>query len=255
MELDQTPPAMGAKIHEHIRDMTGADDPYRPIKDRSNAYALGLLPVLQEEVTSADDPFEMAVRFALAGNIIDFGAISSVDNARIDRTLRSARTVELSTTALASFKQAAERADSILYIGDNAGEIVFDRLLLEQLPAGKATYAVRGKPIINDATMVDAEEAGIHKAAAVIDTGSGAPGVVIEDCSSSFHDAFFSADLIIAKGQGNYETLSEAEADITFLLMAKCPVIARDIGCEVGSFIIRNRHGVPVKACGGGQPE
>ena len=113
-------------------------------------------------------------------------------------------------------------------------EIVFDRLLIEQLPREKVTLVVRGAPVSNDATMIDAEDTGLTKLLEVIDNGSDAPGTILDDCSHAFRERFDSADLIIAKGQGNYESLSEVEKDIYFLLKAKCPVIARDLGCEVG---------------------
>ena len=125
------------------------------------------------------------------------------------------------------------------FLKDNAGEIVFDRLLIERLPPGKVTVAVRGFPVINDATLADAEGAGIHEVAEVIENGSDAPGTILDDCSESFRDRFDKADLVIAKGQGNYETLSEVDKDIYFLLKAKCPVIARDIGCQEGAMILK----------------
>jgi uncharacterized protein with ATP-grasp and redox domains len=116
--------------------------------------------------------------------------------------------------SLAVFRDSISKADRILYLADNAGEIVFDRLLIEQLPAEKVTVGVRGQPILNDATMSDAEATGLTQLVAVIDNGSDAPGTVLDDCSRAFIQHFRKADLVIAKGQGNYETLSELEKDI-----------------------------------------
>ncbi|MCK4815836.1 DUF89 family protein, partial [bacterium] len=127
----------------------------------------------------------------------------------------------------------------ILYLADNAGEIVFDRLLIEQLPYEKITVVVKGKPVINDATMDDAEFAGLTEIVEVFDNGSDAPGTILQDCSQTFRDRFEDADLVIAKGQGNYETLSEVDKDIFFLLKVKCFIIARDIDCEVGEMILQ----------------
>ena len=137
------------------------------------------------------------------------------------------------------FQAALGRASRILYLADNAGEIVFDRLLIERMPPGKVTVGVRGFPVINDATMKDAEDTGMTELAEVIDNGSDGPGTILDDCSQSFRDRFDEADLIIAKGQGNYETLSEVDKDIYFLLKAKCAVIARDMGCQEDDMILK----------------
>ena len=130
-------------------------------------------------------------------------------------------------------------AKDILYLGDNAGEIVFDRLFIEQMPHEKVTYVVRGEPIINDVTIEDAREVDMFDLVDVIDNGSDAPGTILETCSHEFQQRFASSDLVIAKGQGNYETLSDVNKRIFFLLQVKCPVIAKDIGFEVGSFIVK----------------
>ena len=143
---------------------------------------------------------------------------------------------------LEEFSQAVFRADNILYLADNAGEIVFDRLLIELLPLEKITVAVRGFPTINDATMHDAETAGITKLVRVIDNGSDVPGTILDKCSEAFRYSFDRADLVISKGQGNYETLSEVDKDIFFLLKVKCPIIAKKISCPVGSLVLRRSH-------------
>jgi uncharacterized protein with ATP-grasp and redox domains len=140
----------------------------------------------------------------------------------------------------------AECAQNILYLVDNAGEIAFDRLLIEQLPTEKITVVVKGKPVINDATMEDAEFVGLTDIVEVIDNGSDAPGTILETCSQNFRDRFEEADLVIAKGQGNYETLSDLDKNIFFILKAKCPVIARDIGCEIGDMILCHNSSVKV---------
>jgi uncharacterized protein with ATP-grasp and redox domains len=133
-------------------------------------------------------------------------------------------------------------ARSILYLADNAGEIVFDRLLIERLPAGRVTVVVRGAPVINDATRADAQVAGLDRIAEIIDNGSDAPGTVLEDCSAQFRERFESADVIIAKGQGNFETLSAAGANICFLLKIKCPVLATHTGIELGTQALIHRE-------------
>jgi len=241
MQFTDPPPVMAAKIHALIREFSNTQDPYSEIKERSNNYALELFPMLKQEVRSSPEPFITALRFSLAGNVIDFGAASTVRDETIRRTLQNAREAHLPQHEINALKRAVEKAESILYIGDNAGEIVFDRLLIEEMPADRVTFAVRGHPVINDVTIADAHRSGIASIASIIDSGSSAPGILLSECSKAFQQTFHDADLIIAKGQGNYESLSEADATITFLLMAKCPVIAGDIGCDVGSFVSKNK--------------
>jgi uncharacterized protein with ATP-grasp and redox domains len=125
-----------------------------------------------------------------------------------------------------------------LYLADNAGEIAFDRLLVERISPGRVTLAVRGAPVINDATLADAQAVGLDKIVEVIDNGSDAPGTILDDCHSDFRRRFAGADLIIAKGQGNYETLSDGPGNLFFLFKAKCPVIADHIGQPVGTQIM-----------------
>ncbi|MFO8111206.1 MAG: ARMT1-like domain-containing protein [Desulfosalsimonadaceae bacterium] len=234
MDLKQTPPAMGQVIHRLVRELSGNHDPYQSLKTESNHYALELYPMLRETVETSAHPMETAVRLAIAGNIIDLGVSSSVSRNVIDETITRSLSEPLYGN-LEFLWQAADSAETILYIGDNAGEIVFDCFLVEQLSRDKITYAVRGGPVINDATLADAEESGMARLVKVIDNGSDAPGVILEDCSDRFRQAFESADLIVAKGQGNYETLSHLEMPIVFLLKAKCPVIAGHIGCRTGT--------------------
>ncbi len=237
MDLRQTPPAMAQRIHRAVREFAGRDDPYREIKDWSNRTALTLYPTLKTCIEESDNPMETAVRLVIAGNVIDFGVNSHLSETQVRESITHALSAPLEGD-VEEFRSALFGVDRILYLADNAGEIAFDRLLIERLPPGKVTVAVRGFPAINDATLADAEAAGIHEVAEVIGNGSDAPGTILDDCSESFRDRFDKADLVVAKGQGNYETLSEVDKDIYFLLKAKCPVIARDIGCPEGAMIL-----------------
>ncbi len=239
LDMSQTPPAMGQQIHRLIRELTGNEDPYRDLKKQHNRFALELYDLLEPTVHSTEDPLETAVRLAIAGNIIDLGVKTSISDSDIQKTINDSLTASFDQTMVEQLRSDAECARNILYLSDNAGEIVFDRLLLEQLPTEKITVAVKGQPIINDATMADAEFIGLTKIVEVIDNGSDAPGTILETCSQRFRDHFENADLIIAKGQGNYETLSDSDKNIFFILKAKCPVIAEHIGCEIGDMILR----------------
>ena len=239
LDMSQSPPAIGQQIHRLIRNLVSSDDPYRKIKRRFNNLALKLYSELRKQIVSSSDRLETAIRLAIAGNIIDFGVNSSVNESDLHKAISESLTADFDNVQLKSFRDAIGQAEEIFYLADNAGEIVFDRLLIEQLPVEKVTVVVKGRPVINDATMEDANVAGLTRIVEVIDNGSDAPGTILESCSEEFRRRFAEADLIIAKGQGNYETLSDVEKDMFFILKAKCPVIARDLGCEVGEMILR----------------
>ena len=238
MDFRQSPPAMAQKIHRIIRQLTEIDDPYKEMKRRFNAFALELYPGLQKLVIESEDPFETAVRLAIAGNIIDLGVKSSLGIPEVERSIKESLTVPFDMTNLDEFKNASVESHNILYIGDNSGEIVFDRFLIEQIGPERITFAVRGKPVINDATIEDAHAAGLMDLVKVIDSGDDAPGTILETCSEEFRIHFEQSDMVIAKGQGNYETLSDVDKNIFFLLRAKCPVIANHLDCKIGEMIL-----------------
>jgi uncharacterized protein with ATP-grasp and redox domains len=241
-DLQQTPPAMGQKIHRLIRQLTEIDDPYRQMKKKFNIFVLALYPKLERIIAESKEPLETAVRLAVAGNIIDLGVKSSLKTNEVYKTIDWALTTELDMTTFEDFKNEAATAKSILYLGDNAGEIVFDRILIDQLGPDKITFVVKGRPVINDATIEDAQEIGLTDLVRVIDNGDDAPGTILKSCSEEFRHCFKEADLIIAKGQGNYETLSDLDKNIFFLLKAKCPVIADHLGCKVGAAVLHRQN-------------
>jgi len=238
MDLHQSPPLIAQHVHRIIRRATGMSDPYRAEKERSTALALTMYPVLASDMESANDPLEAAVRMAIAGNVIDLGISSSLDERAIWEAISHAWTAPLNADP-SELRSAANGAESILYLADNAGELVFDRFLIECLGPEKVTVVVKGSPVLNDATMVEAEASGLTGWVEVIDNGSDAPGTILADCDEEFRHRFNLADLVIAKGQGNWESLSNVPKDIFFILKAKCPVIARSLGCEVGSLVLR----------------
>jgi len=238
MDLRRNPPEMAQWIHRRIRRYVNESDPYRQIKDRFNRMALELYPTLRKWVEESNRPMETVVRLVIAGNVIDFGVNADLTMPQVREAITHALLAPFDAD-VEEFFRALSDARKILYLTDNAGEIVFDRLLLRQIPAEKVTVGVRGFPVINDATLADAEEAGIAKMFKVIENGSDAPGTILADCSDAFQTQFREADLIVAKGQGNYETLNDVDKDIYFLLKAKCPVVADDLGCDVGSLVLR----------------
>jgi len=238
IDLRQSPPAMAQRIHRVLRQLTENGDPYREIKQRFNRLALELYPRLKRLVVQSNTPLETAVRLAIAGNVIDFGVSSLLREIDLETAIDECLKAEIPRMELKLFWEAIEEAEKILYIADNAGEIVFDRVLIEQLPTEKVTAAVRGQPVINDATTEDAKLAGLTEIVEVIDNGSDAPGTILASCSEDFRQRFADADLIIAKGQGNYESLSDLDKNMFFILRVKCSVLTRDLGCEQGEMIL-----------------
>lgn len=245
MDFNQSPPYMGWMIHKLIRQATGNPDPYQEVKMRFNRFAMDLYPQLKERVNRSSDRFQTAVRLAIAGNIIDFGVTGDIDWKEVKETIGQSLNEPIDQEALESLQAKAFNSENILYLADNAGEIVFDRLLLEELRAKKVTLALKGSPVINDATIEDAEYAQLGSLAKIVDNGSNVPGTILEDCSEEFRHLFDQAHLVIAKGQGNYETLSEEAREIFFLLKVKCPVIARDMGCEPGALVVLEKSSSP----------
>ncbi len=243
MDMDQPPPAMGQRIHRRIHEIVGLNDPYLDVKVRQNRIALDLVPDLRAKIEAAPDPLSMAARLAIAGNVIDMAVNSSVTETDIRDSIDRALAGPFAGDQV-EFRKATTEARRILYLADNAGEIVFDRLLIEKLPPGRVAVAVRTGPVINDATMDDALAVGLDEIAEVIDNGSDAPGTILEDCSREFKRRFMEADLIIAKGQGNLESLSDEPYDIFFLFTVKCPVIAAHVGFPIGTqLLIRSGAG------------
>lgn len=237
MDLNIPPPLMALFIHQTIERITGIKDPFKRLKDKYNDFALQLYPELLKKGKLAD--FETAVRLTIAGNIIDFGAHNSVGTQKVLTTIEDALVISI-TGDVAHFQRACEKAKKILWLADNSGEIVFDKLLLSRLDRTKIIYVVRGGPTQNDATMEDARYTGITKMVKVIDTGAAIPGVILEYCSDQFKQAYYAADLIISKGQGNFETLDSEDDRIFFLFKAKCPVVADHAGVKLGDIVIRN---------------
>lgn len=243
-EMDLSPPEMAQTIHRIIREETGNPDPYAEIKTQSTAVALRLAEEARPMINGAIDPFKMALRFSIAGNIMDFALTSNWDQINLSTFLDDTRLKELDETGVETLRRAVGSAQNILFLGDNAGEAVFDRLLIEQMPHAQTTYAVKGAPIINDVTLAEARASGLDEVAELIDNGNDAPGTILSLCPPAFQKRFAEADLVIAKGQANYETLSEANRDLFFLTQVKCPVIGRDIGKPVGSWIVQYHAGL-----------
>jgi hypothetical protein len=245
LPLSASPPKLAQTVYGIITAETGVEDPYRELKQRANADALRLLPEMERLITAADDPLDLALRIAAAGNLMDFGVqhegftppqrITDRIPAGFQRDYREHFAARLPT------------AKSLVYIGDNAGEIVADLMLIRTLkrlnPALEVTFVVRDGPIINDVTPDDARQVGMDAEARVLTGGSRAPALLPDQVSPALRQAIAFADLIIAKGQGNYEALSEVAWPLYFLLHAKCPIVARHLEVPVGASIFAFHNG------------
>jgi len=235
IELSSTPPEIGNQVHRIVRQQVGNNDPYKAAKESSTREALKLYPQMRILVSEADDALDTALRLSIAGNIIDFGPKQEYDLIEVvERVLAQPFAVD----DRAVFKDALQQVDQVLFLADNAGETVFDRVLIEALDVA-TVYAVKGGPTLNDAVLEDALAAGIDQVAEIVDTGSDAPGTILSHCSEEFRRLYDGADLIIAKGQANYETLSDDGPRLFFLLQTKCPIIAHDIGVPVASIVLK----------------
>ncbi len=242
LDLNRPPPWVGQIIHRRLRELTGVEDPYREAKSRFNQMAVSMLPELGAVVRCDPHPLIAAAKVAIAANVIDLGVKSTLDEGQAREALRESFMAD-TYGDFVGFQRQVDEAREILYLADNAGEIAIDRLLIEELGTDRVTLVVRGKAVINDATIDDARATGLHELVRVIDNGSDAPGTILDDCSAEFLERFHKADLIIAKGQGNFETLSEIDANIFFLLKVKCPVIAKHVGLPAGTHAVLHSRG------------
>ena len=237
-----SPPEISRGVHAIVKQETGVDDPYERVKKQANDQALQQWTKLKDLIDEADDSLLMAVKLSIIGNVVDFGTMHRYDMLEMIDNLSQH---PFDDEGYDSFKQRLSDADSVLFLADNTGEIVFDRLLIEKLrEMGKTiTYVVKRHPIINDATIADAKAVGIDQLATVVNGDDGtdysAPGLVLSFTSSHFKKLLGEADLVISKGQGNYESLNDIGREVFFLLMVKCPLVARAIGIDVGTMVLK----------------
>lgn len=240
---DMCPPEFAERVYSVIAAVTGNDDPYLEDKKRANSLVLELEPGFRDILGASDDALLAAVKLAISGNSMDLGVVA--DFGDIGACAEAMLSEELGVDDYMSFAHCLGKASHVVFVGDNAGEIVFDRMLIEEMRKARDcrfTYVVRGRPVINDVTIEDARTVGIDRVAAIVDTGAGAPGLVLTECSDAVRSLFLSADMVVAKGQGNYEALSDAPRDVFFLLLAKCPVVSREFAVPVGAAVVKHHR-------------
>lgn len=239
---ETTAPEMASILFSrHFEKMGGERDLYAGEKSASTRLAIELYPAMTALVKEADDPFTTAVRLAIGGNVIDFGATPDFKLESAEQAVRNVMQLPFDAGAVQKLKEKMEEAASIFYILDNCGEAVLDNLLID-FCRRKVTLGVRGKAIYNDMTRAELEGSGLGDLP-VVDTGDRAPGVSLKNSSPVFLEKLYSSDLVIAKGQGNYESLEDRfDRPVFFLFRAKCPVIARQIPCPAGSVCIIGKN-------------
>lgn len=231
-----TPPEIAYQIQLIIYQNISNRDPYQEVKELSTQQAMSMYPEMKRLVLQSDDPLATAIRLSIAGNIIDFGIHDQIAdlNQTVERVLHQPYAIDDRAAFLALLKSA----DHLLFLADNAGETVFDRILIEEL-AIPVIYAVKDRPILNDATLHDALAAGLDSCTTIISTGSHGQGTILSTCSAEFHEQFRNAPLIIAKGQANFESLDSVDRKIFNLLQIKCPVLGGHLGVPEGSIVFR----------------
>lgn len=235
VSLESTPPEIGRLVYRMVREITKNPDPFREMKHRSTQKALELYPSLRRRVEESSGGLLTAIKSAIAGNVIDFGPSGSFD---IDADVNEVLEKDFAICDYSAFRRYLAASKRVLYIGDNAGETVFDRLLIEQMNK-PVVFVVRETPVINDATAEDAVQAGLDQVATIVSSGTDAPGTILSTCSPEFRQMLDRSEFIIAKGQGNYEGLSNEDRLIFFLLRAKCQIIADDIGVAEGDIVLK----------------
>jgi uncharacterized protein with ATP-grasp and redox domains len=241
-DLSKSPPELSQKIHQIIRTTTHSPDPYKTVKIQANTQAKKHLPHLKKQITASQDPLLLAIKLAIVGNVIDYGTMTRLN---IDEMINKALTQPFDLHQYPTFKNQLKTTKSILILGDNTGEIIFDTLLLQELSeyTQDITYVVKAHPIINDAQKNDALYAGIDNYATIIEADTGqpnsSPGILLHNTTPRFKRHFTNADIILSKGQGNYEGLNTTTRQIYFLFMIKCPLIAQLMGKPVGTPILQ----------------
>jgi len=241
LRWESSPPTIARQVHSLIRQLGGNRDPYARAKRESNDCALGLYPDLKQMVEASEDPLMAATRFAIAGNIMDFGAFQEFD---LEKALHSNLKMKFAVDDYRRFRTVLRDARKVLYFADNAGEIVLDRLLIETMKdeacLKEVSLVLKGGPLINDATIEDALYVGLDGIEGIkfLKLSNGEPGTGPERISEEVRGWVDTHDLVISKGQGNYEDLSEFHG-LFFMLIAKCPLVASDLGVSPGDTVLK----------------
>lgn len=235
VDTELSPPENAVGLYALFADMLGNDDPFAQVKQEGNSFALAVQEEVEQRIQAAEDSLRAAIRVAIAGNIIDYGALHEFDAAAMLQECFD-RPFAWDDYPILRETLQSRTNPKVLYLCDNCGEMVFDGLLIKELKklGSQVTAAVREAPIINDATLADARTCGLDQICTVISNGTSCPGTPLASCSAEFQEQFQAADLIISKGMGNFETLSEVSAPIFFLFTVKCRQVAQHLTARLG---------------------
>lgn len=238
-----TSPELIGEIFSIIKEETGNQDPYKETRQKYNKMFLERLPAYEKEIEQSKNPFEEAVKYAIIGNVIDFNPIHELTILDVERHFKRLKGENLEINDASLLQKELETAKTILYLGDNCGEICLDKILLRKIkamnPKVQIFFATRGAAVVNDSIEEDAYLVGIDEVATVVSNGDSSLGTVLSRTSREFLQIYEKADVVIAKGQANYECLSTEKKNIYFLLMTKCQVIAKDIGVPEMKMILK----------------
>jgi len=238
---DDTPPEIASYVYEKMAQIANKTDLYDEVKELSTKKALSFVPLVKEELRNSNDKLLSATKTAVAGNVIDLAAAVEFD---LEEELSKVFHTKFAHNDFEKFKDKLSSAKSVLIIGDNVGEHIFDYMFIETLkelyPNATYSYFVRGEPIINDVTMKEAKEAAFDQLCNLVDSGVNTPGFAYSRATSEAQELFDNADLVISKGMGNYECLSPSHRkNICFLLKVKCGVVANSLSREIGDIVCK----------------
>jgi len=230
-----TPPEIAGLTNRIIMDLVGIDDLYKEVKKKSHSLAMGYLKDLRQLLEEGKDQLVQGLKISAAGNIID---VVHVGEYNLWNEVKTSVNQELLGDSIETFRKRLNNSPFFFFFADNVGETIFDRVFIETLDI-PVIYAVKSGPILNDATLEDALEAGIDQVAEIVETGSRSPGTILNQCSEEFQQLFEKSNLILSKGQANYETLDDKGDKIFFLLRVKCPILSREIDTPLGMLVMK----------------
>lgn len=245
-EAHKSAPYVSSKINSILNEDFGIEDPFKNEKDYFNKALLAMRPEVKEKLRNAKEPLKEHLKYAAAGNIIDFGALKNITDELVFSTIDDVLKQNLDQKTFDNFEKDLQNAKTLVYLGDNCGEIVFDSLLVEYLsnnyPNLDIHFGVRGKPILNDVLKEDAKLVGIDQWAKIVENGTAIPGTDLEEVTEDYKKLVESADVIISKGQGNFETLSNCGLNIYYVFLCKCERIVKALDKEMFSLMFVNEQ-------------
>jgi uncharacterized protein with ATP-grasp and redox domains len=236
--VNMTSPEFSEILYDIVTEISGDPDPYKTLRREQNQMVMEKIDLFRTKIKESADPLLTAGYYALLGNIIDYGGVRIFNT---DEIFNQSERINITVNDYPVFKKGLKEARQVLILADNAGEAVFDKLFIEEIknfnPSLEVYYGVRSKPAINDVIKEDAEFIGIDQVAQVIETGATCAGIILAETTDAFKQVYSKSDIIISKGQGNFETLENEPEDIFFILKIKCDIVANYTSLKLGSLV------------------